>query len=94
MLTEVAGINTAKYLTGNNDGEIVNVTQLYNLNQEAKITTRKKRGVYTEKELVNLLNTVKSTKEKDLEARNVAKITSKKMPDPVRWFASYPTLNL
>ena len=94
MLTEVAGINTAKYLAGNNDGEIVNVTQLYNLNQEAKIAARKKRGVFTEKELVNILNAVKSTQEKDLEARKVAKITSKKMPGVVRRFALYPTLNL
>jgi len=50
LLTEVAGIDTAKYLAGNNDGEIVNVTQLYNLNREAKIAARKKRGVFTEKE--------------------------------------------
>ena len=94
MLTEVTGINTAKYLAGNNDGEIVNVTQLYNLNREAKISARKKRGVFTEKELVNILNAVKSTQEKDLEARKVAKITSKKMPGVVRRFALYPTLNL
>jgi len=94
LLTEVAGINTAKYLAGNNDEEIVNVTQLYNLNREAKISTRKKRGVFTEKELVNILNAVKSTQEKDLEARKVAKITSKKMPGVVRRFALYPTLNL
>ena len=94
LITEVASISPAKLSSGNNSGEITNTQLLYDLVREAKKAAKKKRGIFSDNELTNIIKAIETTQEKDLSARSEARITSKKLPGIVRRLDLYPTLNI
>ena len=94
VLSEVSSIPMMKYVTGNNEGRLTTVKQAYNLNQEAKLAERRKNGMFSQEEIVNVFLSIEQTEKKDQQARKDANIVSDLLLGIVRRIEFKPTFNL
>lgn len=94
VLSEVSSIPMMKYVTGNNEGRLTTVKQAYNLNQEAKLAERRKNGMFSQEEIVNVFLSIEETEKKDQQARKDANIVSDLLLGIVRRIEFKPTFNL